>query len=217
MVAAAATIALLIANQGAALVTPVLDPIALPPGETAGYDGIGRLAQERGGGPLIELPVTGRDGVDLRPRAMLGELHHRQPLINGFSGHLPAHFLVINNRTQQLPDPGAVADLVDVAHLRFLLLRPIADWESAEERERFRTALLAIPGTSATDVDGFVLVELQTAPRHPRWFDAVASGRGFGDLPLDELRHLEPWEMRDLAPQPSDNTPAQPTSSGSTD
>src|SRR5262249_33977435 len=120
--------------------------------------------------------------------------------INGFSGHLPAHFLVINSRTLQLPDAGAVGDLVDVAHLRFILLRPIGDWESAAERDRFRTALLAIPGTTELDVAEFDLVELGQAPAHSAWFDAVESGRGFAQLPLDERRHLEPWALRDDPP-----------------
>ena len=117
-----------------------LDPIALQPGDAAAYDSVGRIATESGGGPLLEVPVTGPGGEDLRPRSMLASLRHGLPLVNGFTGLLPAHFLIINVRTARLPEPASLIDLVDLTHLRWLLLRPAGDWKSAEQRERFLQA-----------------------------------------------------------------------------
>jgi hypothetical protein len=202
-VAALAVAALVLAGRGRALVTPALDPVALAAAERATYAEIGRIAHEQGPGPILELPVQSATGEDLRLRAMLGSLEHGLPLVNGFSGHLPPHFLAVSSRTANLPHPGAAADLVRFAHLRWIVLRPASDWKQPQDRERQRTGLLAIPGTTATDVDGFTLVRLALPHDRETWFDAVASGRGFSDLPQEDRRHLEPWALPRPSPSPA--------------
>jgi hypothetical protein len=199
--AAAAAIALVLLEQGTALLAPALDPIALPPAEARVYDEIGRLAQADGGGAALELPVTDPAGVDLRPDAMLGSLRHGLPLVNGFTGHLPPHFLVINNRVGRLPDPAAIRDLVDLTHLRWVVLRPARDWKSRTERERLRAAFVA-EGATVSEVGDLTLLRLDRTPEHPAWFAEVAAGRGLAGLPLADRRHLEPWATRDLTAAP---------------
>jgi hypothetical protein len=197
--AAALVVALVVAGPGRALVTPELDRVALSDEEVRAYAEVARrTAQDPG--PLLELPVVGATGADLRLRALLGSLEHRMPLVNGFSGHLPPHFLIISSRTARLPDPAAVSDLVRATHLRWLLLRPPHDWKDPGERERQRTRLLELPGAVATDLGGFTLLRIDLPHDREAWFDAIAAGRGLAELPEADRRHLEPWAFPPAEP-----------------
>lgn len=186
-------------TRGPALVTPKLDRVALEDGEAAAYDEIGRIAARGGDGSLLELPATGRDGTDLRPRSLLGSLRHRVPLANGFSGHFPSHFMFLNVRISRLPDESSLQDLVDVAHVRWIVLRPEEDWRAPGERERVRAGLLSVAGTSATEVGRFTVIDVERPRERPELFQAIASGRALAQLAPAERAVLAPWLARDPA------------------
>ena len=152
-----AVVALELATDGARLVTPKLDRIGPDARDEVAHSEVGRIAWSQGGGPLLELPETARDGRDLRLDAMLAALRHGLPLVDGFTGYLPSHAFALNFRIRDLPKRKALGELVDLTRLRWILLRPADDWPDPAERRRFATALTATPGVARFDVGDFVL------------------------------------------------------------
>jgi hypothetical protein len=84
------------------------------------------LAEHAAPGPVLELPTTASrmDGRHLRRLAssILGSTLHWFPMIDGYSGHEPASHALLMTLAQRLPDPRALADLCDLAELRWLIV-----------------------------------------------------------------------------------------------
>ncbi len=151
------------------------------------YAAVGVAARAEGGGALLELP---RDGAVARPdtlydghaghsafepSAMLGGLIHRLPLVSGYTAYHPPHRQLVLESVARLPAEDALQDLVDMTHLKFLLLRPAAFWADPP----LRAALANIRDTrSVLARDGWLLLRVERKPRHPGWFAAIAAGTG---------------------------------------
>lgn len=151
--------------------------------DRAVHRSVGALAAERGRGPLLVLPSSGSlfapqaRAKSLEPDAMLASTLHWLPLVNGYTGHQPAHRMLLLRLIAALPEPGALDDLVDLTHLRWIVLRPASSWSEPQQRARMESALRASPAiTQAWDVDGWSVLEVGRAPQHASWFDAVARG-----------------------------------------
>jgi len=76
--------------------------------------------------------------------------------------------------------------------LRWIVLRPAAEWPDTAEFERARAAFAAHPRTVAVrPIGAFTVVELDPRSRHPEWFQSLAAGprRGFSALgtPLERV------------------------------
>jgi hypothetical protein len=73
-----------------------------------------------------------------------------------------------------LPEEHALADLVDMTHLRWLLLRPSGEW--ADDLLPLRRGLAALPITERVlERDGWELLRVTREPRHPEWYAAIAT------------------------------------------
>src|SRR5207244_5604416 len=114
------------------------------------YSMVGQFVTLMGGGPLLELPLRGQpdarrhaSSASLVPDAMIGSIHHWLPLVTGFTGYQPPHYWLLLQMISRLPDPEAFSTLVDMTHVRWVLLRPPADWASPGARERVLRGLLA--------------------------------------------------------------------------
>lgn len=144
---------------------------------------VAALAREHGRGPLLVLPTsgylhepTGR-ARSLEPDAMLASTVHWLPLVNGYTGHQPAHRMLLVRLIGELPDAGALDDLIDLTHLEWILLRPASAWRDARQRASMEAGLRGSPAVAgAWDVDGWALLRIARQPRHPAWFAAVAAG-----------------------------------------
>ncbi len=154
--------------------TPQSDPI---------YEAVRRAAAAEGPGPLLELPAF--SGIQAQPRfphgtqvdAMLGSTRHWLPLVSGcFGCYPPPHQALLMRALARLPAGDAVAELVDMTHLRWLLLRPPADWlrpELLAQRERLRRLDQA---RLVLTLEGWELLRIDSVPNHPEWFAAIAAG-----------------------------------------
>jgi hypothetical protein len=72
---------------------------------------------------------------------MLGSTRHWLPLVSGLTGYPAAHRDLLQSVIARLPAAEAVHELVDMTHVRWLLLRPSAEWSDAGMREE----LLRLP------------------------------------------------------------------------
>jgi hypothetical protein len=106
---------------------------------------------------------------------MIGAIRHRLPLITGHTGFWPPHRPLVQALIRQLPDREAAQTLVDVTHVRWLLLRPPDQWPPsvAAQRERLLSASWARRIVSR---DGWILMRVILQPRHDEFFTAIASG-----------------------------------------
>jgi hypothetical protein len=143
------------------------------------YAALARVATARGGGPLLDLPVT-EDGA-----AVVGQMVHRQPTVAFYTGYLPAHVSTVERLIAELPDRAALDDLVDMTGLRWIVVRSAPRWPSAGAHRDTLAALRAHPRVRRVDPVGtFTLVELDPTSRRPDWLHSVAAGprRGFSAL-----------------------------------
>lgn len=137
------------------------------------YDTLRAVTAEEPG-PLLELPLAEPTGHGLDRDAMVGSTRHWLPLVNGFTGFPAPHRHLIRDMVARLPAPEALEDLVDLTHLRWLLVHPPADWGGSPVRE----ALLRLPSVRpVAERDGWVIARVDRIPEHQEWFDAVAAGR----------------------------------------
>jgi hypothetical protein len=146
------------------------------------YDAVARVAAHEGPGPLLELPLADaqwrqRGGElplgQLESEAMIGSLRHRLPLVTGHTGYQPLHRALLERAIADLPQPSALDELVDLTHVRWLLLRPADYWKVPRVRER----LLALPGVSSRfGRDGWTLALVDVPVRRPEWYAAIAEG-----------------------------------------
>src|SRR6266404_4215031 len=179
-VLAAVIAAIVLGVRATALLANGVDNV-LPASDTREiHQAVGAVAAELGSGPLLELPLRDNRRPDrdptkrnFEPDAMVGSTYHWLPLVNGHTGYDPPHRALLLQTIARLPAPDALADLVDMTHLRWLLLRPASDWE----QPAIRAALLALPSVSRSMTrDGWVLARVLRPPAHPEWFRAIASG-----------------------------------------
>ena len=172
----AGVLALVVADRGRILWRQTLDvPDALTR-DAATYEALAHVVRRDGGGPLLELPVSSF-GRSTQPEAMLGEIAHRQPLIVGHTGYLPPHRAQVDATIARLPDESAVQDLVDMTLLRWVVVRPDADWGGRAARNAFLRALAGVPGVArVADLHGWTVLEIERAPVHGERFAAIAGG-----------------------------------------
>jgi hypothetical protein len=132
--------------------------------------------QARGAGPVLELPALDRLG-SRDSLAMMHALTHGAPLVAGYTGYPPPHADFLARTLARLPDAGAARDLVDAAHVRWLVIAPAASWRSPQESAWYVDRLVATGAAVVHQtIDGFTLLELPRTPEHPAWFDAVRLG-----------------------------------------
>jgi len=178
--------------------SPMHEVAALTPDSRAAYDAVAAAWPREGGGALLELPIRGLlPGSEvtpqtLEPDAMLASTLHWWPTPAGHLSYHPPLRAFFMRTVGALPDPHALADLIDATHVRWLLLRPGPSWPAGEgERERMRAGLLAsAAGTSREVAPGWTLLRLDRAPQHPAWFAAARGGQRAGFSPLGSA--LEP-------------------------
>jgi len=138
--AAAAVAATISASRG-------LPVVAMPVATGATVPRVYRwLAAYGAGRPLLELPVlsarreTGTKAGAAEAMAMYFSTYHWLPLLNGYSGYVPASFGALMTVAMRLPDQEAMQTLVDCTGLRWILVHqpsPLA-----------RAAWSRVPGVS---------------------------------------------------------------------
>jgi hypothetical protein len=167
---------LVVWTRGSELIGPRgLDRVSPSDAELSAYRQIAAIAESSGRGPLLELPWLGSHHRPQQAWAMIGQLEHGLPLVGGYTGYEPAHAPLLRSLVTGLPAPAAVADLVDTTHVRWLLLRPAADWPHAERRVAMAEGLAQDPSLGPRwEIDGWTLQRLDRTPEHGEWFDALA-------------------------------------------
>jgi hypothetical protein len=168
------------------------------------YRAVGNVALAAGGGPLLELPLLKQFGT-LEADAMVGSTYHWLPLLNGFTSYQPPHRALFLATVARLPDRGAIEDLVDMTHLRWILLRPAIDWPH-HRRGEFLKAIEASGLVSAQKLGAWVLLRVQRVPQHPEWFAALTRpspgstvlGTPLRQIPVDDLAGQ--WEIEGESP-----------------
>lgn len=178
--ASAAVVALaLVATQGRMLpgkrlteMTDVREPA---------YEMVARVTRALGPGPLLELPIVSpladrAAALGTEVRSMLGATQHWLPLVAGFTGYQPPHRVFVEREIARLPDARALQRLVDMTHVRWLLLQPPERWP--EDRLAQREQIEKSPGMRAVAArDGWVLLRVETTPRPDLgWYEAIEAG-----------------------------------------
>lgn len=145
------------------------------------YDRLVRIAGPNGQGPVLELPVVapvsdpegGYLGTEVR--GMLAATRHWLPLVTGFTGYVPPHRRYLDWQIWNLPSTAAWDAIVDMTHIRWVVLRPIEQWPK-EMRTR-RDGIARMRGLrQVADENGWGLFAVTTEPPKESWFGAVAAG-----------------------------------------
>jgi len=124
-------------------------------------------------GPVLELPFDWHGDSE----AMLASTLHWRPLVNGFTGYPPPHFQPLRAALRRLPRREAVQRIYDLTHLDWIILRPVKDWKSPEERARMYYGLKASGFvTQSFEVVGFTLMMVKLKAVHDKWYGAIAAG-----------------------------------------
>jgi len=164
------------AERGRILWTQEIDVSAALTSDAPVYERVGEIATGAGRGPLLELPLSSF-GDSQQPEAMMGSMRHRLPLVAGHTGYLPPHRRVLDAAVAELPAESALQDVVDMTHVRWILLRPARFWASAEARAEFAHELARIEGVGPSwELSGWTLLAVRRPPIHREWFEAVARG-----------------------------------------
>jgi hypothetical protein len=171
LVAAAAVLVVL--TRGASLVGGGFETVA---GQSLPiYDVVREAAAAAGPGPLLELPIGDGAGRSFEWDAMVGSTRHWLPLVTGLTGYPPPHREFVVAAVRRLPETTALDALVAMTHLRWLLLRPRAEWTDASVRD----GVLRLPGvTEVAARDGWTLARVDRTPRDAEPFAAIAAGTG---------------------------------------
>jgi hypothetical protein len=204
---------LVVATLGVSLSGTRPDRIAAAGVDRPVYDAVAR-ATSGDAGSILELPL-----VDAHPERrkstlpfgqlesedMVGSLAHWLPLVTGHSGYPPLHRGVLLEMVRRLPSNDALDELVDLTHLRWLLLRPRDFWPDATLAER----LLALPGVEQTLArDGWVLARVERPVRRRGWYEAIAAGYVEGrtvlGTPLEVLSEADAIGVVEAAQPPPD-------------
>jgi hypothetical protein len=183
-VAVVVVAALVVVSRGALLAPARGYDVPALARNAAVYREVARLARAEERGPLLELPIWGPPDADLEvagrnnePDAMIGSTLHWLPLLNGYTGYHAPHRRLFLDTTNRLPRADALDDLVDMTHVRWLLLRPAEEWKLANLHDSIRE-LVSAPAVGRTQMIGkWMLVRLDRVPAHPGWFAALQAGR----------------------------------------
>jgi hypothetical protein len=174
----AAVVCALLATRGRAFL--VADSLDVPGQTLPIYDTVRDVAAREGAGPLLELPVPENTKQSHHWDAMIGSTRHWLPLVTGNTTFPPPHRAVLERTLARLPASEALDELVDMTHVRWLLLRPRPEWPDPAVRE----SILRLDGVeTVAERDGWTLVRVARAPRRPDWFAAIAAG-GVPSVPV---------------------------------
>ena len=133
------------------------------------YRSIAAHVQRVAPGPLLEWPSAADQGS-----AVVGQMVHRQPSIDFYTGYVPAHLDLVEALVKQLPAPAALDDLVDATGLRWILVRPASEWP--DRHDQALAELTRHPRVrEVTRYGDFVLVQLDPTSHHPDWFAHLAA------------------------------------------
>src|SRR5207244_10234047 len=112
------------------------------------------------------------------------------------TGYRPAHRALLEATLRRLPAHDALDDLVDMTHVRWLLLRPVDWWSSPVLRDGFQ----ALSGVSTVLArDGWTLLRLERPPAREAWFAALARGPHLGETVLGTpLAPLDPGATAEI-------------------
>lgn len=140
------------------------------------------------GGALLELPLRiplgnrGDESHATAPDAMLGQMRHRRPLLNAYTGYHAPQRRFLLDAIGRLPSAVAIDDILRATGVRWVLIRPLPDWRlNQPPRAVVRAALVDSPrALGAHELDGWTLVELGAAPQGSDWADAIRMGAGGG-------------------------------------
>ncbi len=179
---------LLLASRGTQLWRAPLDVVTAQ--DEPAYDQARAASLRWGPGPLLELPTwTHSTGKTLVPEAMVGSIRHGLPLLTGFTGYLPPHAHFLDASVAALGSPGSLEALVDATHLRWILLRPAAQWNNPRQRQAIAQRLRAARVASS---NGWDIFRVDITPRRPEWFRALWEGQRPGrtvlGTPIEPLR-----------------------------
>jgi hypothetical protein len=159
-----------------------MDPVEALSQHRPVYEAVARIARDRGGGALLEVPFI-LEGphrcMTTEPESMLASTIHRLPLVGGYSGYQPPHRGLLLRTVLALPDAEALDDLIDMTHARWVLVRPPSDWKSTAKWTAVVQGLAASPSLGrAIDlgVPSWTLFPVVRQPMHPEWFQALAAG-----------------------------------------
>lgn len=167
---------LVLAERGSVLHRQALERPRALTGDAPIYRALADVVRRDGGGPLLELP-TASFGRSTQPEAMLGAITHRQPLIVGHTGYQPPHRALVDRTIARLPEEAALQDLVDMTHLRWIVVRPAAAWGGEPARTSFVSRLAGIPGVQRVqDLGGWSFFAVERVPLHDDRFAAIAAG-----------------------------------------
>lgn len=138
------------------------------------YERVREVALARGPGPLLELPLP--SGLpESFAESMVASIRHEQPLILGYSSYMPRHrHLLLTTISRLLATGEGTDDLVDMTHLRWILLRPLKEWPRPQEREVIANLAELTPVLSR---DGWDLLRVDLEPSHSKWFEAIRQPR----------------------------------------
>jgi hypothetical protein len=109
---------------------------------------------------VIELPI---DDPFTSLKAMYRSIYHRQPIVNGYSGHAPPHYNILSLALRR----GDPSGLFYLARRRPLLI--IVN-DLMDDSRSFRPMIEALPGIQSHGASGagsMFLLPLQAAPREP--------------------------------------------------
>lgn len=168
--------------------TPFLLPAAVASNAPV-YERFAELGLESPG-PVLELPLrtAAREtrGRPVAPDAMLGQMRHRQPLLNGYTGYHAAHRAFLLDAIGRLPSALAIDDLQRATGVRWILLRPEKDWRGHQPpRSVVRAALLQNRAVAATeDIDGWTLIRLRPREAGEDWAAQIAAAPQGGSTAL---------------------------------
>lgn len=160
------------------------------------YDRLRAEAMRDGRAPLLELPLSDPRGASFEWEAMLGSTRHWLPLISGIRSYAPPHAPLLAALIADLPNESALAQLVDMTHLRWLLLRPVHDWTDPQ----VRAALLERADiTFIAEEQEWTLARVERSPDDRGSYAAIARGhvpvsRSAGEFPGEPHTHAaDPW------------------------
>jgi hypothetical protein len=158
----AAAAVLFLATLGRAFVATPFEEIRAVGRDRAVYAAVGAVARERGGGPILELPLARGPTLDAAATDhMIASTVHWLPIVDGYTGYPPPHRDGLMLAIARLPDPDALVALVRMTGLRWILLAPADRWE----RPAARAPLHAMTGLRQVfERDGWLLLEVVAVP-----------------------------------------------------